>query len=866
LQWFIHNWYNDQQYEALLEDGFMNSRVSCLARLLACAAILLSTVAHFVQAGTVRASWTFAPSDVRLERMAEYTQISIPDGVQPQDAPGVPSLPAKCVYVIIPAGASISDMKITASETPIGCDVLIYPVQPSRSTNDPPCAFVAPDAAAYASAEKMPALSGTVQGTQQLHGYTLVAVRLNPLRYIPSQRTLFLATRIDAVITYREKVAIQGLQPTADLYQQRREEVKAVVSNPQDVDCFTRSSTSYDTMPAMGLLEAPSSDSSAVYLLITSNSLASAFQPLVDRRTLQGKQGKLVTVEDVNSMYDGTRPDGDTDLQTKIRNCIIDHYQNHGTVWVCLAGDNTIIPLRYVYSDLPTDMYYACLDGSYDEDADGQYGEVADDNADLLPEVWIGRIPVQTAEQAAAYVGKVSLYEAAHVDDFSHSMLIGSSLDWFMSGNNRPMFPYYWDHDPVDEGEWPMREVYRKIIQPSWQATPLGQLFNSYSTWDDERCGDYNMTYDHMVEQLNRGYHHVYLWGHGNAVYGAGLDRSMAGVLTNSSRPSIFFVTSCTTAAIDYEDPSQSEAMIRCPTGGGVAYIGACRSEASLSYTAEAFYKEVFANKRATLGEAFARSKMVYAAWSAGDGYYRDNQWILNLHGDPAISFTPEPVTRSLQMLSPKGCEEIDAAFDIYVRWNASGTSFAGGELVKLDYSSDGGSSWVPIPGAEGLPYDGRVFVWENPALATGSQYRIRVTSLTDPAVSATSGRDFSVGPMRTLLVQSSIPGVAISGTYGNNTAQNGNYYTYGVFLDKTVSLTATSVAGYNFVRWASANGATITHSNNIVFPMSGNKTVIACFHGIITSMMRSLKALSLPVTTTMTASLQRHQCVTFSR
>ena len=64
----------------------------------------------------------------------------------------------------------------------------------------------------------------------------------------------------------------------------------------------------------------------AVYLLITNQTLAAAFQPLVERRSAQGKTGKILTVEWICANYDGTRPDRGTDDQTRIRNCIIDHY------------------------------------------------------------------------------------------------------------------------------------------------------------------------------------------------------------------------------------------------------------------------------------------------------------------------------------------------------------------------------------------------------------------------------------------------------------------------------------------------------------------------------------------------------------
>lgn len=777
--------------------------------------------------GTIALTWTFEPEAVRFETEGEYTRITLKNGTLPEAEPGKPCLPAVCVYVLLPSGATICGIRAEAPESIVMEDVLICPAQPMRTTNDPPAPFTSPDPAAYSSAEKTPSDVVSVLGTHRWHGRTLAALRLNPIRYLASQRALYLASRIEVQLTYEApgETTSTLVRPTI----RSRSAVRDLVANPRDID---RSEPMGTKGPAGGLQAFAAADDTAVYLLVTSAALAPAFQPLVDRRTTQGKQGKLVTTEWIYANYAGTRPDGGTDNQTKIRNCIIDHYQNHGTTWVCLAGDDTIIPLRYIPYDNPTDMYYACLDGTYDEDGDGVYGEALQDEADLLPEVWIGRIPVRTADHGAAYVNKVIRYETAPPDGFANTMLISSTWDWYMSGWNRPAG--YWDHDPVDETECGMRNVYRKMIQPYWQATPLGELFNTFSSWDEYRCGDYKPAYDHMVSALNYGYHHVYLWGHGTAAQGAGLDRMMADAIGNATRPSIFFVMSCSTAAIDWEEPSLSEAMIRCPHGGGVGYIGASRTETANYSTAELFYTEVFANKRETLGEAFARSKMAYAPLSQQDSVERHYEWVLNLHGDPALLFAPESGGRALQMLSPKGCEMIDVDSDITIRWNASGTGFQEGEVVRLDYSADGGRSWLPVPGAEAQPFDSRLFLWENPGLPPGSQYRTRVVSVSAPSVSSASGRNFTVAPLGILTVRSPLdtPRFWISGTHANQTD-----YTFTLVPGENVSLTATTKSwgdysspldGYSFTGWLDANGTRLTHSTNLTFVADGNRTVTA--------------------------------------
>ncbi|MBN2128103.1 MAG: right-handed parallel beta-helix repeat-containing protein, partial [Sedimentisphaerales bacterium] len=782
-------------------------------------------------AGTISLTWTFDPASLDFEREREYTRISLRNGYSPEVEPGRPCLPALSAYVLLPSGASVSDIRAEADEFLLLKDVLIYPTQPLRTTNDPPGPFTPPDPAAYSSMEKMPTDIVCVLGMHRWHGRTLAALRLNPVRYIAGQGALYFASRIEVELTYEGPAGT--IRAAGHRSSRGRSAVMDLVANPQDMDRFEPMD---EDGPTYGLYARPAdiqaaADDTAVYLLITSEALAPAFQPLVDRRTAQGKPGKLVTTEWISAHYAGTRPAGGPDEQTKIRNCIIDHYANHGTTWVCLAGDDTIIPLRYVPIDNPTDMYYACLNGTYDEDHDGVYGEASEDDADLLPEVWIGRIPVRTADQATAYIAKLVGYEASPPNGFANTMLIGSTWDWYMSGLGRPAG--YWDHDPVDESECGMRNVYRKTIQPYWQATPIDMLLPTFSSWDEYRCGDYKLTYDHMVSALNHGYHHVYLWGHGLAWAGAGLDRTMADRLTNANRPSIFLVNSCSTAALDWEEPCVSEAMIRCPQGGGIAYIGATRTENANFYTAEFFYTEVFANKRETLGEAFARSKMSYAPLGQQDSVERHHGWVFNLHGDPALLFPGESSGRALQMLSPKGCEVIEADSDVTIRWNASGTDFQEGEVVRLEYSADGGESWLPVPGAEVRPFNGRLFFWENPGLATGSRYRTRVISVSDPSVSSASGRDFRVTPLRILTVRSTLetPRFWVRGTHANQTD-----YTFTMIPRVNVSLTATlapwanwdTIDGYGFMGWLDGNGNRLTRSTTFEFVANSNRTLIA--------------------------------------
>ena len=83
-----------------------------------------------------------------------------------------------------------------------------------------------------------------------------------------------------------------------------------------------------------------------------------------------------------------------------------------------MAGDTPEIPPRYLYSAyhyggtlIPADIYFACLDGTFNADKDSRFGEMPADQPDLYPELVVGRIPVSKISDATILVNKIISYE-----------------------------------------------------------------------------------------------------------------------------------------------------------------------------------------------------------------------------------------------------------------------------------------------------------------------------------------------------------------------------------------------------------------------------------------------------------------------
>ena len=105
--------------------------------------------------------------------------------------------------------------------------------------------------------------------------------------------------------------------------------------------------------------------------------------------------------------------------------------------FVVLGGDTEIIPTRKLRSsvqsssvhtgDIPSDLYYSALDGNWDSNQNGIYGEPAE--ADLLPELAIGRIPFSNTTELNNFLSKITRYAFSPVIfDTNRPLLAGEHL------------------------------------------------------------------------------------------------------------------------------------------------------------------------------------------------------------------------------------------------------------------------------------------------------------------------------------------------------------------------------------------------------------------------------------------------------
>jgi len=549
------------------------------------------------------------------------------------------------------------------------------------------------------------------------------------------------------------------------------------------------------------------------FLVITSEELEPAFSGLLDYRANHGFTVESISVADIEAGYAGR------DTQEKIRNCVIAMLGSHPMLYVMLGGDDTAVPVRFVYPkgldniepEMVSDLYYVDADGgTWDLNGDDIFGEPEDMTVEALTaEAYVGRVPIRTADEAVAYAQKVARYEAAADDeDFVGSTLMTGGNPK-VSGDDRAAGMNY--HDPVCDGEVNLFARYPVFYQPLRHLYPVHCLFSAYTSWDSEYCGDYEWSADNLCEQWNnRSYNYVFRKGHGNGTGWfsevPGFNRDAVMTLTNEI-PGIVHSGGCGNGIFHHAiDPGISEAFIRNTHGGAVAVTGHTGSIVA-NYNLEEFMEEVLSGDWETFGEAYvaAIAKMAPERIAGNIGPLIK----FSYQGDPALPILVPLPGRRLQLMVPKGCEVIRLGDTVNIRWNAAGTGFVDGDVLQLEVSSDAGASWAGVPGAAALPCHDGVFAWDTSGLAISDRYRLRLSTTSGEPVSTQSG-DFTIAPTAWVQVRSvPIVDLRLDGSLGADTN-----YDITTAMGYPFSIVAPDSPPLTFVGWFDKNDDLITDSH----------------------------------------------------
>ena len=621
--------------------------------------VLLAAWAYVATCATYTQDVTFSLEDLRFSKAGDYDLVSL-EGARWLAEPGKPRLPMVPIRVALPAASRMLKISVVACDSVEVAGVFsIIPSQPPQPLSaERRAEFVPPVPEVYLWHGPYPRRRVELVGSGEIAGATLCDVLVYPLRYFPLERRLVLYSRLK----FRLEYETVGASPEA--------------KNPSsdELDLLARL-TSNRTSPWRASQRVikdhiPMGGGEINYLIITNNALRTSFEPLRVWKTRKGLASETITTETIAGSYPGS------DLQEKIRNCIKYYHVNCGTEWVLLGGNAQIIPDRKAYvaiSDkpyIPCDLYYGDLDGTWNDDGDLYWGETPSDNIDMYSDVFIGRAPVATPDEALTFAEKVLAYEGFYTlpADYQMRMLFLAEVLWGDPGN--PSDPDYTDG------------AVAKNLVDDWYVPAGFSITKLYQTSG-------NLNYGTAISNLDLGMGFVNICCHGFyktiSLYEDFLANDDFGMLTSDGRYGLMYSASCLSGGFDQND-CIGEAWVLSPRGGGF-YIGNSRygwgtpgepGDGPSDHYDQSFFESVFITGFTNLGKAHADAKHEYVGESRADPYMRYLMYGLNLLGDPELSLWTQP-PRTMQVVCPSAIDTSPQAFVVSV--TSAGAPLAGAKV-----------------------------------------------------------------------------------------------------------------------------------------------------------------------------------------
>ena len=411
------------------------------------------------------------------------------------------------------------------------------------------------------------------------------------------------------------------------------------------------------------------------YVIITTDKLADSLTNFTEWKESLGYSIKIVTISWIESNYNGK------DIQEKIRNFLIDKYEEWGIDYVLIVGSRDKIPMRDCYplynhheNDymVPTDYYYADLNGNWDADKDGYYGEITQDKPDFYPEIYVGRIPSDDAEKVKSICQHIINFEKSNGTWKKNVLLAGAII--FYENYSSPWGTFH----RLDTATL-MEKCWNDIFKPNGFSAI--KMYEKEGIRPSTYACDYKLNHSNVLAEWKK-HGIINIFGHGNNLIvarlvwtydngdnvpednelstptilraGEGKDLSMA-------TPPIVFSGGCLQLWT-----SHNIGRIFMEDGAAVAFIGATTySWTNLSFmwrderdggslSLDYFFFHYLINKGQKIGNALYNSKVYYynhfgfrkslpnidvKKWA-----FYSNLFSFTLYGDPSMGVSNEKI------------------------------------------------------------------------------------------------------------------------------------------------------------------------------------------------------------------------------
>lgn len=548
-----------------------------------------------------------------------------------------PALPYIGINILIRPNESYEDFEFTDSEIKIMDDVIM-------ASNEMPVPTSIPipqkknGIVRYAN-DTYPMQTVQYSGTHILDGYKFISFIVCPFKYDVSEKKLYIKNKLNLRISLSqtsEPAYNNGNMQNNVEGRHSRESVKKLVINSQDINNL------YGNAPAPIKISRQYGSVPVEYLIVTNERLKPVFKRLAEWKTRKGIMADILTVEEIDKKYQGNTQ------QLRIKKALYD-YKQQGMEYALLGGDVDVVPS--LICDLPhkyinnqdttktscTDLYYSCFDKNFEwnEDGDDIYGEINYDNIDLAQDITVTRVPVSKKVDADIFVNRTLEYESnPNTKEWENKILMCANEDIDKGGV----------HGAIVTRE----RTYNDFIQPFWKNNRFILFCNETS---HPLGADYDFISENLSSELSKGYTFVDINSHGDILWFGFLEKR--GKYLNTDAMSfvnkgytIMIPRCCKSNAFDYDGVCMSEAFIRNPNSGIIAFFG-CTSF-GWQFTGDkyynSFYKSLFTNKNKTFGQAARDSRNSYLSILYPNGIDLNMVLVLNPIGDPEMPiFTSKP-------------------------------------------------------------------------------------------------------------------------------------------------------------------------------------------------------------------------------
>jgi len=291
-----------------------------------------------------------------------------------------------------------------------------------------------------------------------------------------------------------------------------------------------------------------SQENQADYIIITHEDFYDGILPLSEHRTKKGLSVKVVKVQDIYDEFNFGifSPEA---IKSFLK-YTYSEWKEPAPTYVLLVGDGTYdyqdnedlgcknyVPTYMVHSldfgETGCDNWFVCLDG---ED-------------DILPDMFIGRLPVYTTEQLDTIVSKTINYETAPLEDWTKNVtLVADNLEGIFASISEGLTDY---------------------LPPEYQANKI--YLDNYPLAADCKTD--------IIDAINQGTLILNYTGHGSVIRWAHekiLNVSDIPLLTNSDKLPFIATMTCGNGYFVY--PAGyfnciAEELLYSPTGGAVAIL-----------------------------------------------------------------------------------------------------------------------------------------------------------------------------------------------------------------------------------------------------------------------------------------------------